>query len=148
VADLPHHHLNAGLHSYVGARYWTDQTKHVRIHVHLFGTLGKIHMHSSLIQIISKSHEIHFGTLNKSTFKPLNSNLFSSESSKLLSCCAVAKVIEGLKAVPNAAIAYIAATTRSTPTKLASNLTHIPINIPIEAICTILVILIKKVIST
>jgi hypothetical protein len=41
---------------------------------------------------------------------------------------------------PYAVAAYIAATTRSMPTKLVGHLTHIPINIPIEAICTILVI--------
>jgi hypothetical protein len=41
---------------------------------------------------------------------------------------------------PYAAAAYIAATTRSTPTKLSGNLTHIPIEISIAAICVILVI--------
>jgi hypothetical protein len=35
---------------------------------------------------------------------------------------------------------HIAATTRHTPTKLVGYLTHIPINIPIAAICVILVI--------
>jgi hypothetical protein len=34
----------------------------------------------------------------------------------------------------------IASTTSSTPTKLADNLTHIPIDIPIAAICAIVVI--------
>jgi hypothetical protein len=38
---------------------------------------------------------------------------------------------------PHAAAACIAATARSTPTKLVGNLTHIPIDIPIEAICEI-----------
>jgi hypothetical protein len=45
---------------------------------------------------------------------------------------------------PFAAAAYIAATTRSMPTKLEGNLTHIPINIPIAAIGRILVIFNKR----
>jgi hypothetical protein len=38
-----------------------------------------------------------------------------------------------------AAAAYIASTTMSTPTKLAGDFTHIPINIPIVAIYMMLV---------
>jgi hypothetical protein len=52
VAGLPHHHLDAGLRSCIGLGI--GQTKHIRIHVHLFETPGKIHMHLSLIRIIIK----------------------------------------------------------------------------------------------
>ncbi len=30
VAEPPHHHLDAGLHSYVGVWYWTDQTRQIK----------------------------------------------------------------------------------------------------------------------
>jgi hypothetical protein len=48
---------------------------------------------------------------------------------------------------PYAATAFIPATTKSTPTKLAGNLTYIPIDISIEAICGILDIFYKKGLS-
>jgi hypothetical protein len=67
--------------------------------VNLFGTPDEIHMHSGSIRIISNAHKIHFGALNKSFFQPSNSNLFSNSSSTLLSCCAVSRVIKGLKAL-------------------------------------------------
>jgi hypothetical protein len=44
---------DAGLHSCV-AGLGIGQTKHVRIHVHLFRTPGEIHMHLSLIRISFK----------------------------------------------------------------------------------------------
>jgi hypothetical protein len=42
----------SSLHSYIGV--CIGQTKHVRIHVHLFGGPGEIYMHLSLIRISFK----------------------------------------------------------------------------------------------
>jgi hypothetical protein len=68
------HHIitTLSLHSYVGARYWADQ--HVRIHVHLLGDPGKIHMHLGWIRISSKSHKIHFDATTQPLFLSLDSH--------------------------------------------------------------------------
>jgi hypothetical protein len=85
------HHVitTSSLHSYVGA--CIGQTKHVRIHVHLFGGPGEIHMHSSLIRISSKSQKIHFGATMQPLFHSLDSHSSQVVISMLLflflSCC-------------------------------------------------------------
>ncbi len=50
--------------------------------MHLFGTLGKIHIHLSLMQIISKSHKMHFSLLNTTFFQPSNNNLFHLKAAR------------------------------------------------------------------
>ncbi len=60
------------------------QTKHVRSHVYIFGTLGEIHIHSGQIRIISKSHKIHFGVTTQPLFPSLDSHFSQARISTLL----------------------------------------------------------------
>ncbi len=78
------HHIitTSSLHSYVGASF--GKTEHIRIHVHLFDGPGKIHMHSSLIRISSKSHKIHFGATTQPLFSSLDSHSSQVRISTLL----------------------------------------------------------------
>jgi hypothetical protein len=88
------HHIitTSSLNSYVGA--CIGQTKHVRIHVHLFGGPGKIHMHSSLIRISLNSHNFLFGYLTKLHHYFLSVTFSSPPSSTLFSCRAASRLTE------------------------------------------------------
>ena len=67
------------------------QTKHVRSHLYLFGTLGEIHIHSGQIRISLQSHQIHFGSTMLPLFPSFNSHFSQVVISTLLflflSCC-------------------------------------------------------------